>query len=192
MNIDIEERSDYNNRENFKHKFLLCIIDSTDRIHNDYVKEVSKNISEYWINEINHDMASVQCKIFASHSNAYEYVKKNHEELNVDWVICSEVGTDFNVQKEYFFSIFDRTIRDNDALYGHILDRKDNYYELHFQCYAYNLHVIKKLNFPFFGKEEDNHVMETEVPLRSSENHHHDYTPLWVTKNFFNKTERIY
>lgn len=80
-----------------------------------------------------------------------------------DWFDCVE-----NLCKDYFF------------IAGHILDRKEFYYELHEQCYVLNLQDYNKLNRPSIGQQSffAKHVEIT--PHRSTENYHDDYTPLWI------------
>ena len=62
---------------------------------------------------------------------------------------------------------------------AHILDWKENYYELHHQFILVNSDSWLKLNSPEFGTTAPG---DTELPVinRSKENFHDDYTPYWV------------
>jgi len=65
---------------------------------------------------------------------------------------------------------------------GHVLDRTshDAYYELHHQCYVINLKMYRSLKFPEIGQQTLNAAHQQFEPLRSDDNIHDDYTPLWV------------
>ena len=67
---------------------------------------------------------------------------------------------------------------------GHILDRRNNWYELHCQCFLINLKWWNDVGRPVFGKEglHDDAVQLPNV-IRSKDNHHSDYTPLWISKD---------
>ena len=62
---------------------------------------------------------------------------------------------------------------------AHILDWKENYYELHHQFILVNSKSWINLNSPEFGTTTPG---DTELPVinRSKENFHDDYTPYWV------------
>jgi hypothetical protein len=65
---------------------------------------------------------------------------------------------------------------------GHVLDRTPHnaYYELHHQCYVINLKTYRRLRFPEIGQQTFNDIHQQFEPLRSKDNIHDDYTPLWV------------
>ena len=69
-------------------------------------------------------------------------------------------------------------------LVGHILDRKEKYYELHRQHFIINVEKWKELGAPSFTTQEVGSVTEVK---RSQDNFHDDYTPTWIeTKNVQN------
>jgi hypothetical protein len=66
------------------------------------------------------------------------------------------------------------------AIAGHILDRGDAYYEIHEQCYILNLSMYNKLGSPDVGQIEWNSPHSQLNPIRSPNNIHDNYTPLWI------------
>lgn len=62
---------------------------------------------------------------------------------------------------------------------GHILDRGDRYFEIHNQCIFLSLSKMVSLGFPSFQKHLDTPEGFQKV-IRSQENFHDDYTPLWI------------
>jgi hypothetical protein len=63
---------------------------------------------------------------------------------------------------------------------GHILDRKERYFEIHNQCIFLDLNKIEKMGFPSFKKDLDSPQCLRRIE-RSTENFHDDYTPLWIS-----------
>ena len=63
------------------------------------------------------------------------------------------------------------------SVIGHILDRKERYYQIHQQQFILNVDNWKKINCPNF-----NHTQSDELVVikRSTGNFHDDYTPLWI------------
>lgn len=176
----------------FKMDIFLCYVDITDKILNHNCRSLVKNLTEYMILEKHNNLSwmsskesSKNSKVFNDHYEAYSYSKT----LDVDWVVIANVGTDFNRQPgggwkslrqrgENFFTEFSENVSNDEILVGHILDRKERYYELHYQCYALNVKKMKEINWPDLNHKNDSVLLN--VPERSSENHHDDYTPLWI------------
>ena len=68
-------------------------------------------------------------------------------------------------------------------LAGHILDcekKYDGYYCLHEQCYVLNMQVYNTIGQPSIGNYVNNSFHSQVSPIRSLENFHDDYTPMWV------------
>lgn len=74
-----------------------------------------------------------------------------------------------------------------EVIVGHILDRGDEYYELHPQSFLVDLDWWKSVGRPEF-RVDNIGEFETVEPIRSSENHHDNYTPLWVDSGTNTKT----
>jgi hypothetical protein len=66
------------------------------------------------------------------------------------------------------------------SLIGHILNRKQTYYNLHEQCFALNIEHWKKAGKPKF---HDNTKTNLTSIIRSPNNFHDDYTPTWIKKD---------
>ena len=69
---------------------------------------------------------------------------------------------------------------DDYSLVGHILDRKDRYYQVHPQQFILNVDDWKKIGAPDFNQKKDTELVAIE---RSDDNFHDDYTPLWIRKS---------
>lgn len=115
------------------------------------------------------------------------YVKKSIDEALAHaaqsdclYSVNLALGGFFSGRTEFFAEIM-TWIRANPDFYliGHLLDRKDRWYEIHEQSFAINMQVYRQLGCPQFGKEQ---VMTAEMPAveRSTENFHDDYTPFWL------------
>ena len=74
---------------------------------------------------------------------------------------------------------FNAPINNDCDLIGHILDRKDEYYELHRQHFTINVQKWKDIGHPSFIKRESESLIEIE---RAKENFHDDYTPVSINK----------
>lgn len=62
---------------------------------------------------------------------------------------------------------------------GHILDRKDEFFEIHHQCFLVDLENYRRLGRPAFGAPSAT-PRKLDVPHRSPDNFHDDYTPPWL------------
>jgi hypothetical protein len=96
------------------------------------------------------------------------------------WAVVFSTGTEFINGTAFFDSVINLT-KQKFFIAGHVLDRKDAYYELHHQCYIVNLRVYKMLNCPEVGKQELGVQHTQDVPWRSPENWHDDYTPKTIS-----------
>lgn len=102
------------------------------------------------------------------------------------WAVVFSTGTEFINGTAFFDSLLKLTKQDF-VVAGHILDRKDAYYELHHQCYVVNLEKYRELGCPEVGQQELGAVHTQYAPYRSIENIHDDYTPTTVVSGFTKK-----
>lgn len=65
----------------------------------------------------------------------------------------------------------------NYSLIGHVLDRKERYYQIHQQQFILNVDDWRKANCPNFNSTQSDEIV---VIKRSADNFHDDYTPLWI------------
>lgn len=95
-----------------------------------------------------------------------------------DYAIVTREGHKFT-DKDIFLK---ELAKEKFFIAGHILDREpiQGYYELHVQCYVIHLPRYKSLGCPKIGQQEFHSPHVQTSPIRSVENYHDDYTPLWV------------
>jgi len=148
-----------------------------DRIHtcqNSWTAELTKNLSDYVLSNIlvkgyNVIQGLDEDEMLVEASKDYEYA------------VVLSTGTEF-INGDAFFKEVEKLIDSGDNFFitGHIPDRDDGYYELHEQCYIINLEIYKKHNYPTVG-EFAYYSEHTQLqPIRSDNNVHDDYTPVWI------------
>ena len=94
--------------------------------------------------------------------------------------VVLSTGTEF-LNGHAFFDALEELVKQKFFVAGHVLDRKDAYYELHHQCYVVNLEVYNMLNQPAVGKQQLGSQHRQDVPWRSVDNWHDDYTPKTIS-----------
>lgn len=151
----------------------FCFIDNTYQYKSSWTVELIKNLSDYTISNI----FTKGYDVFQSQSE--DYALKNVANLGYRHALVFSTGTEF-INGSNFFNEIEKLISTDYALYGHILDRDNAYYELHHQCYLINLDIYRKIGCPDIGKQELNFTHIQVNPNRSNENIHHNYTPLWI------------
>ena len=171
----------------FEKKLALGIIDTSEKINDDFLRAISKNIVEYWFQEIiktTIDYIDDMPNILKIHSDPDEIIKWASES-NYEYVLVASLGTSFKNTGTEFFTVLEKflneTPQDDITIVGHILDKKDEYYQLHHQTFLVNLDWWRKNGQPKLGQENNSKKILSEVN-RSSDNHHDDYTPLWIEK----------
>lgn len=145
----------------------LCIIDDTEQ-YNPWMRELVKNIADYTITNVTgfgYDVYVGRDKdlLLQQVSNTYKKA------------VVISAGTEFLNGSSFFDNL-----PEDFFLLGHILDMGDGYYGLHYQCFVINLDVYKALKFPPIGETEMLSTHSQNAPMRSVENVHDDYTPLWI------------
>lgn len=159
---------------NYKNnRVVYCIVDKTHEYSDNYTRELMKNIADFTISNI--------------FSKGYDiYVGLDEDTLlqsvcdKYEHAVVFSTGTEF-INGRNFFNEIDKLTNTDYCLYGHILDRKEAYYELHHQCYLLNLHKYLLMNCPVIGKQQLGSTHSQMKPNRSTENIHDNYTPLSVT-----------
>lgn len=151
---------------------VFCLVDTTHQINDPWAKEVTKNIADFAI-----------ANLF---SKGYTVLQGLDEDQllrsanTYKWACVFAAGTEF-INGTAFFDYVENLIKSEFFICGHILDRKDAFYELHQQCYLINLEQYRELGSPNIGKQQLGHKHRQNKPWRSTENFHDDYTPLWVS-----------
>ena len=157
--------------QNKKHNIVFILESNFHKIKNDSVKEIIQNICEYQIGNIN--VMGYDVLISISEDATLTKCADSY-----DYAVVFSADTEF--QGGSFFKHLHKLIEQDFYIAGHILDRKEGYYELHEQCYVINLRKHKELELPPIGEMKRNAEHFTSEPIRSEENFHDDYTPLWV------------
>lgn len=162
-----------NSTNNLKSNIVFCIIDTIHQYKNNWIREIVKNSIDSEISMLTSEGFDViagdnENELLSVCSNNYEYA-----------VVCS-AGVIWSDNKE-FFNLLKKEIEQDFFLIGHILDKKEAYYELHPQCYIINLNVYNLLGRPTIGDKEL-YIQHTKIePLRSTKTFHDDYTPVWIS-----------
>lgn len=160
----------------------FCISDDIESYHSQWTKELIKNLADYTISNLYH-------KGFDVFVGLDEDVLLNYcADKNYRYCVIISPGTEF-INGSDFFNFLKAAIDKDFFIMGHVLDRKDAYYELHHQCFVVNLEEYKKLNRPTVGKQTLGEQHQQVEPMRSMENIHDDYTPLYVSQG---NREKIY
>jgi len=156
-----------------KSKIAFCLIDNTINIKDNFSKEIVKNQSDFTI-------SNLYIKGFDVYQSFDEdQIIKHVSKLDYSHALVFSTGTEF-INGYDFFNSLENLIKENFLVAGHILDRKTAYYELHHQCYLINLNLYRNLNYPEIGKTELGISHSQTIPLRSLENIHDDYTPVYI------------
>jgi hypothetical protein len=160
---------------NMQSKIAICVVDRTTAAANDWIKEIVKNQADYTV-------SNVAGKFYDVYEGLDEDDLLCHvANLNYEFAVVFSTGTEFINGYDFFEQIELYTTTDI-ALAGHILDRDDAYYELHSQCYYINLRTYNAHGRPPIGDTQLGHNHQQTEPIRSVENIHDDYTPLWISK----------
>lgn len=152
----------------------ICIFPA-DTLHNDELSERMIDFTKFYAYRIN-EISNNSIPIFIENS-IDDALNNNHEKY--DHILFMAAGVRifdssiiFDIKKEILAT-------PNYMAAGHILEWKENWYELHHQFVLVNTKNWVKAGKPFYGgwegKNDDLVVIE-----RSVENFHDDYTPLWI------------
>jgi hypothetical protein len=154
-----------------KHNIVFVCIDIFNSIKDIYAKELLMNMAEYQISHFT--------------SKGYDMYISNDETVTLKKIVNSYdyavvFSSDSELEGDNFLNNLHELLKKDFFIAGHVLDRKEAYYELHQQCYVVNLKKYQIYNCPNIGYFEKNKKHVQKKPLRSNENFHHDYTPFWI------------
>jgi hypothetical protein len=139
-----------------------------------------RNQADYTVTNI----VSKGYQVYASTSE--DRVLRQVSDLGYNYAVVFSTGTEF-INGTAFFDAILELIKQEFFIAGHVLDRKDAYYELHHQCYVVNLEKYKELGCPDVGQQELGQKHTQYAPMRSVANIHDDYTPTTVVCGFTKK-----
>jgi hypothetical protein len=151
---------------------VFCFVDNTHIYSSDWTKELIKNQSDCSITHIT-------AKGYSIVQGQDENVLLRHVAEEYEYAVVFTTGTEF-INGSSFFDELNNFIKTDFFIAGHILDRGNAYYELHHQCYIINLKNYKEYNFPEIGQQVLGESHTETTPVRSKENIHDEYTPMWI------------
>jgi len=160
-------------RHNSK-SIAYCIVDNTADYKDGYTVELMKNISDYTISNLYGEGYDV----FVSLDE--DTILSHVANLGYQHAVVFSTGTEFIVGTNFFKEI-EKLSKTDFFIYGHILDRQEAYYELHHQCYLINLEKYNILGQPAVGQQTLGSTHMQISPVRTVENLHDDYTPLFIS-----------
>ena len=160
---------------NSKSNIVFCCVDTTSKINSGWTKELIKNITDYVVSDLSTKHFDV---IMGTDEDELLLEAKSK---NYEYAVVFSTGTEFhNFKENNFFKSIQKLLINDFFIAGHILDRKEGYYELHHQCYIVNLIIYRTLRCPKIGQQELNSTHQQIEPVRSIENLHDNYTPTWI------------
>lgn len=154
-----------------KDHIIFCIVDRISACKEN--QEAVKNISDWTIQNIT--ILGYTVLVSADEDTLLQTAA----EFSAKHAVVLSTGLEF-VNSYEWFECVEKLCQEDFFIAGHILDRKEFYYELHEQCYVINLDTYKKLNQPAVGQQKFFYNHYQMSPLRSQENYHGDYTPTWI------------
>lgn len=157
----------------WKTDIAFCFVDNT--------RTYQSNIREFMKNQADGTLANIYNKGWTVYQWIDEDALLKHASNNSHkWAVVFSTGTEF-INGTAFFDAVLKLIKQDFFIAGHILDRKDAYYELHHQCYIVNLEKYKQFGCPKIGKQTLGANHTQDIPWRSTQNYHDDYTPVVVS-----------
>lgn len=157
--------------------FGIGWLDISDRIKDTMALSLSKNITEYWVQEISNYDIKTTCKL-----NPDELLNWADSE-GLNYIMVVAVGSNLSKRQNLLNEIPEFLEQHPDlTVAGHILDKGDKFYELHHQCYLINLNWWREAGRPAMGDEQNSISWSTIAPRRSEENWHDGYTPHWISR----------
>lgn len=147
----------------------FCLVDNT-RSYTSGIRELIKNQTD-----------GVLSNVYNKGYPVYQWIDedalvKHVAGLGYTHAVVVSTGTEFTNGSKFFEAI-EELVEIDFLVAGHILDRKDAYYELHHQCYVVNLFHYNMLGQPTIGKQELGSTHIQVSPYRTTNNYHDDYTP---------------
>ena len=154
------------------HKIVFCIIDTIDSYPSAWIKELVKN-------SIDFEIGTITDQGFDVIVGYDQDLLLSEACLDYQHAVVISAGTVI-ADNLYFFNLIKKEIETDYFILGHVLDKKEANSELHPQCFVINLEKFKSLGCPNIGQQQLYEKHLQQCPVRSIENFHDDYTPIWV------------
>jgi len=148
-------------------------------LHEDFSLVIIKNeslldsIKDYFYENLLHDFDDdrlLHCEI--------ESIDSTLDKVKTKWVMVIEEGMFFKGHIDNDFLRRHVGNLEQSSLIGHVLDRKERYYQLHPQHFILNVDDWQKAGSPRFLCKQDHDLAGVQ---RSPDNFHDDYTPISVS-----------
>ena len=150
-------------RRPIRNEFILYIVDNYT-VNDPMCREINYNLLE---GSVRHDIAY---KYFKNYEDAFNSLSTE----TVKYAIFTKPSGTFDPY--HLKDLIQQNLKGY-ALIGHLLDKSDNYYELHEQCFLIDVKAYKDIGCPsYIGGFSD----ELQNITRSEENFHDGYTPVNV------------
>ena len=146
-----------------KKSILICVHDILDVCATDWSKEIAKNLSDYMINRFLINGYDV-CISTSEH----ELLTYGIEEYTHAVVIAT--GTSPKLSDRIIHAI-ESKCKENFYIAGHVLDRQENFFELHHQFYIVNLSQHKELGCPSLGEASTTPHKKVKPIAKSTDGH---------------------
>jgi hypothetical protein len=153
-------------------KIVFCIVDNIKDYPSNWIKEIVKN-------SIDFEICTITGQGFDVAVGYDENVLLKNCTDDYKFAVVTRCGTVW-ADNQNFFNQLKQIYYSDVFLMGHILDKKEAYYELHPQCYIINLEKYKSLGCPNIGEQTLYSTHSQTEPIRSEENFHDDYTPISI------------
>ena len=157
-----------------KWTYDIVFVDTSRDISDPLLKGFAQNLAEFWFYRFKDSANIDRVMVVPDHDSALRLVRHS----DAQFVVISEIGNAFHHRNPLnFLDALDLALGKDVFVMGHILDRGGRYYEVHGQCYVVNVPMFKSILTPptWHGEPGLKRRM-----LRSPDNYHDDYTPLWV------------
>lgn len=150
-------------------RILYCILDNLDSCESGFSREVTINVSDFFV----HSCVSAGYDVFVGKSEN-ELLKSAVLSNFYTHAVVVSTGTYFGLSRRLFSHV--ETLCSKDFfIAGHILDREENYIELHHQFYIVNLSDYTELNCPLISQgshfEDNEHTQIEPVMTRISDSY---------------------
>lgn len=152
-------------------------LDISNRIKDTTALALSKNITEYWVQEIANYGLTTTCMPNPDELLAWA------DSMGLNYIMVVAMGSNLSKKQNLLNEIPDFLAAHPDiSISGHLLDKGEKFYELHHQCYIINVNWWRESGKPVMGEEQQNASWSTVEPARSEENWHDSYTPHWIAQ----------
>jgi hypothetical protein len=146
---------------------VYCIVNTLANMTSGWAKEIAINITDFTIHRI-----SIKSHDIFIGDNEEELLRAASDE-NYTHAVVMAMGTSFKLSDRIFAAV-EKKCSEDFYIAGHIIDRDQNYYELHHQFYIVRLSEYKELKYPSIGSAENVSHIQIE-PNRSIEGVYGDH-----------------